>query len=220
MLEILPSIRHLTPPSACGPLRLDRFSPYHSHPERYGLRNLRPQAAYHHLYPFAGEALSRIAYYFDFDYAPGEDPSAYSEQVRAYCEQWRATPDPGTLTAVRRPDGSLGLLDTRSGRVSSGLIVNGLAQRIYEFCDAAHSLPGIVRETGATEADVRPILDHAVANRFMVTDGTRYLSLAQATRPLRRQWEDRPSPAVHSSSSPFSLIAISATSLGNSHVNT
>lgn len=220
MLDLLPAIRHLAPPTACGPLRLDRFSPYHSHPERYGLSNLRPLEAYPHLYPFASpEALTRIAYYFDFDYAPGQDPTSFSEPVRAWCAQWHAAPDPGTLTAVRRPDGSLGLLDTRSARVSPGIILTGLAQRVHEYCDAAHSLSAIIRETGGAEADVRAILDQAVACRFMITDGARYLSLAQATRPLRREWEERLPAPPPPPANPFLLTSISAIPQGSHHAD-
>lgn len=214
MLELLPAIRHLAPPTSCGPLRLDRFSPYHADPARWGLRNLRPLAAYRHLYPAAGVALSRIAYYFDFDYAPGEDPQEFSLEVRQYCEQWRAAPGAGALTAVRRPDGSLGLLDSRSNRAVNGEILEGLDQRIYEFCDAAHTPAGIARHTGASEQRVRAFLDRALAQRLMITDGLRYLSLAQATRPLRREWEEQ---AVRPT--PFPLVSISATPVLGQHAH-
>ncbi len=70
----LPLIRHLEPPSASGPIRLDRFSPYHSDPERYGITAVRPMAVYRHLYPFDVRARTRIAGYFDFDYRESADP--------------------------------------------------------------------------------------------------------------------------------------------------
>lgn len=34
-LEILPLLFHLPPPSGVYPVRFDRFSPYHNHPEAY-----------------------------------------------------------------------------------------------------------------------------------------------------------------------------------------
>lgn len=217
MLPLLQSIRHLAPPVACGPLRLDRFSPYHTNPSEYGLCNLRPMETYRHLYPFDKDVLLRIAYYFDFDYAPGGNPEPHSREVREYCAQWKATPDSGTLTAVRRPDGSLGLLDTRSSRSREAWIFHGLEQRAYEFCDAAHTPAAVARHLGVAAENVIPFLDSAAANGLMVTDGTRYLSLAQATRPLRREWEQaaaEPRPPA-----PFHILPVSDTSGGNVHAH-
>ena len=67
-LEVLPAIRFLPPPGACGPLRLDRFSPYFADPQSFGLRDLRPVSAYRYLYDVTAASLAKIAYYFDFDY--------------------------------------------------------------------------------------------------------------------------------------------------------
>ncbi len=67
-LAILSAISHLEPPSGCGPVRLDRFSPYFVNPENFGLKNLRPIAPFEFLYPFDAVSLEFIAYYFDFDY--------------------------------------------------------------------------------------------------------------------------------------------------------
>ncbi|HAX44919.1 MAG TPA: RiPP maturation radical SAM C-methyltransferase [Bryobacteraceae bacterium] len=217
LLPVLRAIRHLAPPVACGPLRLDRFSPYHSNPSQYGLRNIRPMETYRHLYPFTNDVLLRIAYYFDFDYAPGEDPEPHSREVRDYCAQWKAAPDPGTLTAVRRPDGSLGLLDTRSSRAREGWIFHGLEQQAYEFCDTAHTPAAIARHLRVPEENVLAFLDSATANGLMVTDGTRYLSLAQATRPLRREWEQ--AAAGHRDPTPFPIHPVSANPVGNAYAH-
>ncbi len=71
---------------------------------------------YRYLYPFDDRSLRRIAYYFDFDYAPGVDPTGFAAEVIAYVEAWRQAPEPGTLSAIQRPDGTLVLVDTRSER--------------------------------------------------------------------------------------------------------
>jgi hypothetical protein len=49
---------------------------------------------------------------------------------------------------------------------------------------------------------------------LMITDGVRYLSLAQATRPLRREWEEQ---AVRPT--PFPLVSISATPVLGQHAH-
>jgi hypothetical protein len=172
---------------------------------------------YRHLYPFSKDVLLRIAYYFDFDYAPGENPEDHSREVREYCAQWKAAPDPGTLTAVRRPDGSLGLLDTRSSRSREGWIFHGLEQQAYEFCDTAHTPAAVARHLGVPAENVLAFLDSATANGLMVTDGARYLSLAQATRPLRREWEQ--AATGHREPTPFPIHPVSATPVGSAYAH-
>ena len=66
------------PPSGCAPIRLDRFSPFHATPDAFGLSSVRPTRAYYYVFPFGRAQLRRLAYYFDFDYADGRDPHAYT----------------------------------------------------------------------------------------------------------------------------------------------
>ena len=62
-LEILPLVSHLEPPSGVFSVRYDRFSPYHNHPENYGL-DLHPMKFYSFIYPFDTKSLNDFAYYF------------------------------------------------------------------------------------------------------------------------------------------------------------
>ena len=95
LLELLQAIRFLRPPCAAGPIRLDRFSPYHNSPDDFGLTNVRPLKTYRHLYPFDEDSLLRIAYYFDFDYEPNSDPTGYAAEVVAYVYEWKNNPELG-----------------------------------------------------------------------------------------------------------------------------
>ena len=186
MLDMLPSIRFLRPPCATGPIRLDRFSPYHMDPTAFGLRNVRPMATYSYLYPFPTASLQRIAYYFDFDYEPTTDPTGYASEVVAYASAWQRDPRRGSLTAtVQRDDGTLTLLDTRPDATIQALSLSGLEQAAYEFCDELHAATAVTQhlrskfpDTEFSDSQVRAFLDSLVANRLMVTDGVNYLSLA------------------------------------------
>jgi ribosomal peptide maturation radical SAM protein 1 len=185
ILRLLPAIRFLGPPAAWGPIRLDRFSPYFEDPHAFGLRNVRPIRAYNYLYPFDARSLGRIAYYFDFDYQPGLNPSGYAAEVIAYVKDWQQQPEMGQLQSVCGSDDNLVLLDTRAGATQPHVVLSGLEQAAYELCDAAHSPTQVVDHLGAafpgvafTSGQVREFLDSLVANSLMVTDGVRYLSLA------------------------------------------
>ena len=192
MLHLLPSIRFLPPPTACGPVRLDRFSPYYNSPAEFGFINVRPMAPYKYLYPFDDESLHRIAYYFDYDYARGANPAGYAAPVVAYVEAWQREPERGTLWSIVRPDGTLALVDTRSDATRPELVFSGLEQAAYTYCDTVHTGASVaqhLRRTfpGAqfTDQQVLAFLDSLVANKLMVTDDQYYLSLAVSAQPVQ-----------------------------------
>lgn len=185
MLAMLPAIEFLDPPVACGPIRMDRFSPYFEKPEEFGLINIRPMLPYEFLYPFPRENLMRIAYHFDFDYRPGQAPTGYADDVIRFVEAWRQKEERGLLCSVRRPDGSLLLRDTRPGAAIRVVKLSGSEAAAYEFCDEFHPFTAIVQylreqspRAEITEEGVRAFLESLEANRLMLTDGRNWLSLA------------------------------------------
>jgi len=206
-VELMKAIRFLHAPCACGPVRMDRFSPYYEHPESFGMVNVRPMAAYRYIYPFPEESLHRIAYYFDYDYAPSSDPRGLAAEAIADAERWRQQPETGNLWSVLTPDSSIVLMDTRTSAVRAQASLSGLERAAYEFCDEVHSAAAVARELRIAFPDerfsdqqVKGFLESMVANRFMVTDGVDYLSLAIPAYPLEevleaRQQALRPPPA-------------------------
>jgi ribosomal peptide maturation radical SAM protein 1 len=191
MLRLFPAIQFLIPPGACGPIRLDRFSPYFMTPQAFGLKNLRPLPPYRYLYPFEEASLSRIAYYFDFDYEPKVDPTGYAAHAVAAANAWRRTPEPGVLQALQRADGTLALRDSRPSASYPELILSGPEQLIYAYCDELRSVSGILEHLREQcpraefdEPSLLRFLESLVANRLMVTDGKHYLSLALGVAPV------------------------------------
>ena len=198
VLEMLPALRFLRPPCATGPIRLDRFSPYHNNPAEFGLTNVRPLATYRYLYPFDEAILNRIAYYFDFDYEPNVNPTGYAAEVIAYVNKWSRNPELGSLCALENRDGELVLFDTRQDAVLRELKLKGPERVAYDFCDQLRPSAQIVEHLRRTfpaiefvEQRVFDFLESLVANRLMVTDGNCYLSLALRSRRL----DDRVRPA-------------------------
>jgi ribosomal peptide maturation radical SAM protein 1 len=192
ILQLFQAMRFLPAPNACGPVRMDRFSPYFESPQHYGIANVRPMPVYRYLYPFSVESLRQIAYYFDYDYAPAVDPRGVAAAVIRYVEDWQRRPETGRLMALRRSD-SLVLLDTRSDRTMPKVILTGVEEAAYDFCDSAHTPSAIAKHLQVLfpEAPVRlegvtGFLDSLVENRLMVSDGKRYLALAL--------YEEKPKP--------------------------
>ena len=62
-IDDLPLLTHLFPPSGVFPVRFDRYSPYFMKSKEYGL-DLHPLDYYPLIYPFPGEQLHNLAYYF------------------------------------------------------------------------------------------------------------------------------------------------------------
>jgi ribosomal peptide maturation radical SAM protein 1 len=185
ILELLPAIRFLPPPCACGPLRLDRFSPYFADPKSFGLRDLRPASAYRYLYDVAAASLARIAYYFDFDYEDSKDPRDASAEVRAYVDGWTAAPEAGAVFAVPSGDGGLRLIDTRTDASMPMVDLEPCEAAAYAFCDRIQTASGVRRHLreafGGSEFEpsaVEACLGSFVDNRLMVSDGKHYLALA------------------------------------------
>lgn len=183
-LELVKLIMHLDPPTGCGPIRLDRFSPNFDFAEQKGLTNIRPFKFYKYIYPFDRQTVSDLVYYFDFDYKEKIDNGGFLPALDEAVRQWKNRAD--YLNAERTSSGLI-IRDSRTLAIWPEVIIRGLPARVYEYCDKAQTLPRIVevmRESGeaeVTEDKISEILDEFIQAKLMVKEGTRYLSLAVLT---------------------------------------
>jgi ribosomal peptide maturation radical SAM protein 1 len=188
MMGLLRSIVHLPPPAATGPIRLDRFSPYHEDPAGFGMRNVRPLEPYPYLYPFEHEGLMRAAYYFAFDYADGRDPLAYAQPVVGFVHGWMESGPRSAIWVSDTDDDSLLLVVDRDGQTGS-VPLDGWQARVYGACDRVRSLSALVGvggEAGIPADETQRFLRWAVDNGVMLEDAGRYLALA-VHRPARTE---------------------------------
>ncbi|MDR3472974.1 MAG: RiPP maturation radical SAM C-methyltransferase [Devosia sp.] len=90
MIDLIPLLHHLQPPTGVGGLSLDRFSPYHSDPTAYGISNLTALEAYELVFP--GRELRDLAYHFGGEYTSAirRDPKLH-DRLNARVEEWKAT---------------------------------------------------------------------------------------------------------------------------------
>ncbi len=191
LADLIPSLVHLAPPLAVGRVRMDRFAPFFEDPQAWGMKNARPYRAFHCVYPFDDEALSRLAYYFEYDYADGRVPSQYAARALAEIENWQQLAGNVTLRQFDRDDGVTLLTDTRPCATAFQHRLSGWQRGLYHFCDSGRSLKKVLASTaewskGETiaEGDVRRQLDQWIEDRVAVLLDGRYLSLA-----LRAQGE-------------------------------
>jgi ribosomal peptide maturation radical SAM protein 1 len=120
-LQMVPLLRHLSPPTGVSPLSIDRFSPYFESSSRYGIMNIRPWSAYSDVFPEDADIAS-LAYHFDGDYRSGsrESPdllSALDKEVAEWRGAWEGDdkPPPVLMVAQLTKD-MFYLVDTRFER--------------------------------------------------------------------------------------------------------
>jgi ribosomal peptide maturation radical SAM protein 1 len=178
-LELLPLIVHLQPPVSPCPVVLDRFSPYFNHPERYGIRELRPFSFYVGVLP-EGVAVEKLAYHFDGTFASAA--REHPEVVKALGEgvaSWRRRyygPETPVLRVERIGAGAYRLVDTRFEP----------REQILDEVQAAQLLvPRALRDA------VRPSYAWALAQRLVVERDGKLVPLAVADPDLLVEMEDR-----------------------------
>jgi ribosomal peptide maturation radical SAM protein 1 len=198
-LEMARVLTHLHPPTGCGPIRLDRFSPNFDDAERIGIRNIRPLKFYRHLYPFDEETLSKLVYYFDFDYAQKIDDGGFLPPLQTAVDHWKTSAD---KLFLQRTERGLVIHDSRPIATWTDTEVGATAALVYEYCDKVRSLPRIIEAMEERKVDnasevVPQILEEFVRRGLMVREGQRYLSLA--VMPYASEFEQQEEEAVSSS---------------------
>ena len=184
MTRLVASIDHLPPPTGLTPMLLERFSPYHTRPERYGIENVRPKPRYRALYREAGVDLGRIAYQFDFDHPSLED-EALMTAMRGFVHRtiyWQSNWKPGRVSYVDQGD-ALVVADRRYGTLrTTGL--SGRAADLFRYLDQARPLPAIQREFADLLPEVvESLLDTWAHRRWVCRDGDRTLCVVPRSVP-------------------------------------
>ncbi len=188
MAAFIPALIHLQPPQGFGLIRLDRFSPYFNEPERYEIVNVRAASGYTRVYPFAPDVLRRLAYYFDYDFADGRDPSRYAASVAEQIAYWRTAYCPFGFTLIANTQALL-LRDRRPQATQELSSLTGAERAVYEFLNAAHPFKAIQAHLEAqgypeAESTLRSWLEEWVQKQWIVREGDWYLALAVAMNEL------------------------------------
>jgi ribosomal peptide maturation radical SAM protein 1 len=186
MSELVPSLVHLEPPM-CMPVELERFSPYFDRATEFGIEIIGPLPHYRFLYSVAPEALSNLAYDFEYRYSDGRDPSTYTKNLAEAVARWRELGGQaaGSLS-YRRGPGFLLVQDRRPGLESADYRFDGIEAKIYLACDAGATAADICRQLNAEGGnsmdaiELENYLRELVDARLMYREGKSFLSLAIA----------------------------------------
>lgn len=192
MAEWLPAIFHLQPPSGVIRIRYDRFSPYHSRPQDFGL-SLHPSRAYQYVYPFSKDSLMRLAYSFEDSKRPGhahrgfqEGPGQQSLQdaVREWNSLWNSS-----KPQLQALDGGLRLhfLDTRPCALQQQWTAGELESEIYRLCDCAQTPTALfeqltARGKGVTLEVIKASIENLRAAKVALHQNGKVLALAAVSK--------------------------------------
>jgi ribosomal peptide maturation radical SAM protein 1 len=188
-MAVLRLIPHL-PPAYGGAIELHRFSPYYSDAEAFGIRNVRPDTAYGHIYPSALD-FDRIAYFFEFE-APETLSREAHEPLYEHILWWRRVwgrPGAPFLT-YQRKDGQITITDGRQPDAPSLVhTFDGPEAVVYEFCGPTyHGLRQVVEDLPkhgfrADHAIAQRALDRFTTLGLMLEENGHYLSIALPEQP-------------------------------------
>lgn len=191
MVETIPLLTHLPPPTGFARLILQRFSPFFAEQQQAGFVNVTPARFYRWIYPSDRVRLEDIAYYFDYSIAGGSgDLDKAMEALARSVIAWRnASLKQRAVFWCRRGPGFVELSDTRPlrGRDGHGVrrtVLTGLAAEIYLACAKVQPFGALVsllngrRKHVPPEGEVARILDTLAADGLVYAEGSRYLSLA------------------------------------------
>jgi hypothetical protein len=174
-------------------VRLDRFSPYWKAPERHGMVAVRHTWAYDYVFSGLAEAeRGRLAYFFDYEYADGRQPSAYARTTAERVVEWRELARASMpQLELRVSADSAVIVDTRPCRRDELFAVGPVEQAVLRALDGYRTLagvPGALRE-GGIEISARgyeAIIAELVDRRFVIEENGYGLSLIIDPRERQR----------------------------------
>jgi magnesium-protoporphyrin IX monomethyl ester (oxidative) cyclase len=189
MLEWLPLIAHLQPPSGLGRIRYDRFSPYHERAADYGL-NILPHKAYSYIYPLSSELLKELVYSFvKSSDLTGENQGIIPEHqvLQELVTQWRKLfecEQPSMLSVVDDDGERLKLIDTRPCAIEPEVNLEGLAYQVYVVCDRTVSyrelMDALSSQYGRNSLwdEIQPVVEELRSRKILLELNGKLLSLA------------------------------------------
>ncbi|MFH9083757.1 RiPP maturation radical SAM C-methyltransferase [Streptomyces sp. NPDC017673] len=186
VLDQVPALVHLQPPSGAHRIQLERFSPHFTDPG-LGFGERRPAAMYRHVYDLPEDELTDLVYLFDTEPAGIEGP--VERRLKEAVAGWRAGHADSRL--LFEEDGAELLVhDRRYGRPPATHRFTGWRAAALRRLEDGRTVPALHRllTTDGHEVPVRALdawVDHAFSLGLLFRDGATYVSLPTWGEPVR-----------------------------------
>jgi ribosomal peptide maturation radical SAM protein 1 len=184
MCDIAENLSHLMPPVFCVPVCIERFSPYFNFPSDFGIRDLRADSLYRHVYPFDESVLYNIAYSFEGEFEGKDKIDSFAERIKNLIEHWKGDHARSLLEVVSRTQNSMEIQDTRPNRVHAHYRFGAPETAAIDGCERIQTLSQIMqgmrqRLNGSmpTEVWTKDFLRYLTDCRLVLERDGRYLNL-------------------------------------------
>lgn len=176
MEDLIPLLVHLYPPvKSGGHIRFDRYNTYMKYPEKFGISDIRPIAAYRHVFHALSESqLRSLAYYGTGDYP--DNSAEYTRTFSRLLVEWHN--NQGAILDLYRHDDIVTIIDTRRDPETNQYTIAGLEAEVYLRCDTAQTIAQLTEYFICEEMAISPILTRFIDQGLMIYRGSQYLSLA------------------------------------------
>jgi ribosomal peptide maturation radical SAM protein 1 len=185
-IDILKHLTHLKPPIGVGDLWLERFSPYFTRPEEYGVKIKGPGEAYTFVYDDNQLDLMKIAYDFEFETPATIDP-ALVQELRDVVKNWKSRHESDQMPFLfftKSPN----FVNVYDGRPSDQPIkkrFEGASALIISFCNESpkslEQIRGVIQSKNQELENTQPlelVLQDLVQQGIIFSEKGKYLTLA------------------------------------------
>ena len=185
-IRLIKLLFHLPPPECVGNLWLERFSPYFTRPDEYGISITGPGEAYSYVYDSPGIDLLKIAYDFEFKTETRIDPQLKNELMQTAAE-WKRRHQSDQLPYLMftKAMDFVTVYDGRSEEESVKTRFDGPSAWIILFCNESPKTLEQIRdrvcEQGLQEEEpgiVEESVAHLEKQGFLYGERGKYLTLA------------------------------------------
>jgi|GEM_PF-4124037 len=166
-------------------IRFDRFSPYLTHPEAYGITNLKPYPSYALIYRgIRSEIIDDIAYYFVGDYGIKSQIDSYTEALGKAIDEWKSQHCDCAMFSIDLDSATL-ICDFRNPKNELFVVLNGVYKTIYFACNqivAELTLFGLFQSFKGSdsylEGDFQTVIEELLKRNLIIREGNTLLNLA------------------------------------------
>ena len=165
MIELLPKLYHLPPPSGCNRIEVHRYSPYFENPEQFGMRDLEPHSLYKSVFPVDKEVLGDLVYLFEYQTDLELIDRDILRQLRAQVDAWQQNYKSGACLFIRKEvDGSSTVVDQRNLREKKEIPISPEEHLILQTMDEPTRLRDIEKQFGkaTTEKAIKSLSTNSI----------------------------------------------------------
>jgi ribosomal peptide maturation radical SAM protein 1 len=187
LADLVPALIHLEAPNPPVRLRLDRFSPYHADPAKYGIEVSGPLPINRFVHFGDPSDVLDLQYFFTFRYCDGRNPDSYVGAFQEACAMWRREWRANFCRlSYRVEQGTVEISDQRTNGPPALYRLGAVEGKLYLACDAgatvAHLWAILTPEerSSTSVAAITEFLKDMVRRRTLFEENGVFLSLAVA----------------------------------------